>query len=33
LQTSRIRKLCEVPGAVLAALRHRPTLHDEEPLI
>jgi hypothetical protein len=37
LQTSRIRKLCEVPGAVLAAptppsAGHHPTLHDEEPL-
>jgi hypothetical protein len=37
LQTSSIRKLCEVPGAVLAAptppsAGHRPTLHDEEPV-
>jgi hypothetical protein len=35
LQTLDIRKLCEVPGAVLAASTspsgHRPTLHDEEP--
>ena len=36
LQTSRIRKLCEVPGAVLTAptppsAGHHPTLHDEEP--
>src|SRR5215218_9419264 len=36
LQTSRIRKLCEVPGAVLTAPTspsgaRRPTLHDEEP--
>jgi hypothetical protein len=38
LQTSRIRKLCEVPGAVLAVPRspsagHRPPLHDEEPVM
>jgi hypothetical protein len=37
LQTSSIRKLCEVPGAVLTAPTspsgaHRPTLHDEEPV-
>jgi hypothetical protein len=36
LQTSRIRKLCEVPGAVLAAPTSPstapPTVHDEEPL-
>ena len=36
LQTSDIRKLCEVPGAVLTAptppsAGHHPTLHDEEP--
>jgi hypothetical protein len=38
LQTSSIRKLCEVPGAVPAAptspsAGHRPTFHGEEPLI
>jgi hypothetical protein len=37
LQTSHIRKLCEVPGAVPAAPTppspaHRPTFHGEEPL-
>jgi hypothetical protein len=36
LQTSDIRKLCEVPGAVLAAptspsAEQRPTFHGEEP--
>jgi hypothetical protein len=36
LQTSDIRKLCEVPGAVLAAptspsATHHPALHDDEP--